>query len=205
MHRLYHVPAFKNRGLVGVVLLVPVVIMVCFSNPVVKEGSVLDLVTDLLGWFFFVTYATFRLWATLYLGGCKDIKVQTQGPYSVTRNPLYVGSFCLALSTSLFAKSISLSLVSLVAGAVYSQWIVRAEEEYLESEFGEEYIKYCRRTPRFLPSFSLYCSDKAIPVDLRTLKLEARRLWAAALIPIGAEILMHLRMAPWWPRLFTLP
>ncbi|RWE30056.1 isoprenylcysteine carboxylmethyltransferase family protein, partial [Mesorhizobium sp.] len=33
-----------------------------------------------------------RLWATLYIGGRKSSEVVTGGPYSVTRNPLYVFS-----------------------------------------------------------------------------------------------------------------
>ncbi|TGS89835.1 isoprenylcysteine carboxylmethyltransferase family protein, partial [bacterium M00.F.Ca.ET.177.01.1.1] len=33
-----------------------------------------------------------RLWSTLYIGGRKSSEVVTGGPYSITRNPLYVFS-----------------------------------------------------------------------------------------------------------------
>ncbi|MEW6635116.1 MAG: isoprenylcysteine carboxylmethyltransferase family protein, partial [Pseudomonadota bacterium] len=33
-----------------------------------------------------------RLWSTLYIGGRKSAEVVTGGPYSITRNPLYLFS-----------------------------------------------------------------------------------------------------------------
>ena len=164
-----------------------------------------DLTTDVLAWFFFVGYVTLRLWATLYIGGCKDKELQTQGPYSITRNPLYLGSFCLAFSITLFFDSLLLLLASFFMGGIYSSWVVRAEERYLEKKFGEDYRKYCRQTPRFFPSFSHYRSDESLQVPLKAIKMEAKRLWGAAAIPILAEIIVHLRMAPWWPHWFLLP
>ena len=197
--------AYEKRGTIGIVLLIPTAIFIILSHPAVPEGSVLDLATDVLAWLFFVLYVSLRLWATVYVGGQKDKELQTQGPYSVTRNPLYLGSLCLAFSITLFFDSLSLLLASCVMGGIYSSWVVGAEERYLEKKFGEDYRKYCQRTPRFLPSFSRYHSDPSLQFPLKALKMEAKRLWGAALIPIFSEIIMHLRMAPWWPHWFLLP
>jgi peroxiredoxin len=82
------------------------------------------------------------------VGGVKDKVLQTTGPYSITRNPLYVGGFCFALSIAFFLKSSSLALLTLAASAAYVRWVVPAEEEVLESIFGEAFREYKRRTPR---------------------------------------------------------
>ena len=129
-----------------------------------------------------------RTWATLYVGGVKDKVLQTTGPYSITRNPLYVGGFCFALSIAFFLKSISLALLTLAASAAYVRWVVPAEEEVLESIFGETFREYKRRTPRMIPRPSLY-----------------KRLFTASLMPILVFMLLHFRDAAWWPHWFTLP
>ena len=204
-HPLYHALIFKRRGWVGIFLLVPAVILFSLSSPAVKEGSAVDLAMDALGWLMFVFYVTFRLWATLYISGRKDKELQTQGPYSITRNPLYLGSFCLALSITLFFKSMSLFMATFLGWIIYSYGVVQKEETYLETQFGEDFRAYCRRTPRFFPRFSLHRSGEVIGVELKSLKFEVGRLWAAALIPPSVAILMHFRMASWWPHWFTLP
>jgi protein-S-isoprenylcysteine O-methyltransferase Ste14 len=44
--------------------------------------------------------ATLRLWSTLYIGGRKRVVLVSDGPYSLCRNPLYVGTFLIALSNA---------------------------------------------------------------------------------------------------------
>ena len=197
--------SFRYRGLIGLILLLPVVLLLVFSRPTITDGSILDIITDFMGWFLFVTYAVFRLWATLYAGGRKDKTLETDGPYSITRNPLYFGSLCFALSAAFFCKSIILVTAVLALWLIYSHWIVVSEERYLESIFGEEYRKYCQLAPRFIPDPFLYHANQHISVEVRPLEKEVKRIAWAALMPIGIEILMHLRSLSWWPHWFTLP
>lgn len=198
-------PNFRRRGLIGSILLLPVGIALAFSKPVLPEESILDLLADLFGWFFFFLYLTFRLWATLYVGGRKDRELQTLGPYSITRNPLYFGSLCFALSAVFFFKSALLLFALCVVCGFYIEKVIKSEERHLESRFGEAFRAYCRRTPRLLPSPALYRSDDSVTIKMKAIGLEAKRLWLAALFPIAAEIIMRLRIAPWWPRWFHLP
>lgn len=190
---------FRNRGLLGVVLLAPVGIAVLLSPPFVAEDSAAGLLMNLAGWVAFLLYATMRLWATLYIGGKKDSELQTRGPYAMTRNPLYFGSLCFALSVAFFLKSPSLLLMILVLGTIYSAGVIRAEERLLEGRFGEQFRDWARVTPRILPSPRLLRSEDTVQVNLRALRKESRRLWGAALLPFAAQVLSHLRAAPWWP------
>jgi len=206
MSELDHSWIFKRRGMVGIILFVPIGFATAFSHPVIQDGSFLDLVMDFLAWGLFITYVGFRLWATLYIGSRKDKELQTEGPYSITRNPLYLGSFCLALSGACFLKSISLLLMVGVASIIYLLFVIKDEESYLENRFGEEFEKYCQRTPRLFPSsFRYYRATASVNVNLKGMKIEAKRLLSAGLLPISVELIMHLRSASWWPHWFSLP
>ena len=197
--------AFKNRGTIGVILLAPLGVALAFSNPIVMRGTLLDILMDALGWILFGLYLTFRIWSTLYIGGKKDKELQTRGPYSVTRNPLYFGSLCFALSAACFFKSFSFVLMICITGIIYLGGVIRAEERFLKKKFGKTFDEFARRTPRLFPSPSLYASDDFVEVKMPAIKTEARRLWLSVLLPISAEMIMYLRLAPWWPHWFTLP
>lgn len=198
--------SFRHRGLMGVLLLAPVSLAILASRPLIPAGSLLNLLLNGAGWVFFLLYVTFRVWATIFVGGRKDSELQTDGPYSLCRNPLYVGSLFFALSLACFLGSISFLVVFAAAFGFYNFWVVRAEEYFLEQRFDEDYRNYCRRTPRFWLRLASFNTPQFVRVDLRMLKKEAGRLWRAALAPIALEIIMHLRAtADWWPDWFTLP
>ncbi len=199
--------AFRHRGLMGVLLLTPVALAVLASRPLIPADSVLTLLLNGAGWVFFLLYVMFRTWATIFVGGRKDRELQTDGPYSLCRNPLYFGSLCFAVSLACFLESASFLVVLAAAFFFYQLRVVRAEEFFLEQLFDEDYRNYCRRTPRFWPRWSNYNAPLFVRVDLRMLKKEAGRLWRAALVPIALQIAMHLRAtADWWPPAwFTLP
>lgn len=71
MSTVAHSRSFKWRGVVGLVVLLPVAAGVAFSTPVIGEGSPLDCLLDSCAWLFLVLYATLRVWATLYLAGAR--------------------------------------------------------------------------------------------------------------------------------------
>lgn len=75
----------------------------------------------------------------------------TQGPYSVVRNPIYLGMFGL-----IFATGLAFSRWWQIAGALVTFLIglrirIRAEEGLLRETFGAEFDEYSRRVPAFLP------------------------------------------------------
>lgn len=197
--------AFRNRGIIGLLLLIPVGLAVLFSNPTVLENTFFDFLFSALAWLLFGTYIFFRIWATIYVGGRKDSALQTEGPYSITRNPLYFGSLCFGLSAACFLNSLSLAGTLMAVWFIYARRVIKAEEHFLEGKFGEAFQEYCRRTPRLIPSPSLYRSSDSLNVKLKGLRIEGQRLLGATLLPLSAEILMHLRTASWWPHWFQLP
>jgi protein-S-isoprenylcysteine O-methyltransferase Ste14 len=196
---------FRRRDLLGILCLVPLSMLVLFSRPWAPEGSLLDAAADGIGWSCLVLYVVLRVWATLFAGGKKDRVLQTQGPYSITRNPLYLGSLFLALAVCGFAQSFTLLIGVAAVFVLYARGVIAAEERILLQLFPEEYPAYQRRTPRLFPRFRAFQSPGKVEVNLSALKLEAKRLAGAALLPIGAELVELLRDASWWPHYFHLP
>ncbi|MFV2065761.1 MAG: isoprenylcysteine carboxylmethyltransferase family protein, partial [Pirellulales bacterium] len=79
-------------------ILVPFAVVAFMTPPYAAEGSSLDFLADAMAWLIFVMGGTFRWWATLYIGNRKQCVLVTDGPYSLCRNPLYVGTFLIVLS-----------------------------------------------------------------------------------------------------------
>src|ERR1051326_5514051 len=196
---------FRWRGWFGAVLLVPAVVITMLSAPPASEASWLDLIADTFGWSLFLAGAALRLWATLYIGARKRQVVVSDGPYSVCRNPLYLGSFLIALSIGLFMESLVCTAAVLVAGAAYAFVTIPAEERVLRYRLGDEYVRYSERVPRFWPRFSQFQTPEVIEVKVKGLKLECARAVRWIWLPLLLEALAYLRVQPWWPHLFSLP
>ena len=74
----------------------------------------------------------------------------TDGPYRLSRNPMYLGFTLLYLGIALLSGSLwPLLLLPLVLLTMHFGVIVR-EEAYLERRFGEAYREYRRRVKRWL-------------------------------------------------------
>lgn len=97
-----------------------------------------------------------RLWSTLYIGGRKSSEVVTGGPYSITRNPLYVFSSIAAAGVGAQIGSITgtIGFGLLCAGAFHI--VIRHEEKVLKEALGAPYQAYLAKVPRFFPKLSLY-------------------------------------------------
>ncbi|RWG08198.1 isoprenylcysteine carboxylmethyltransferase family protein [Mesorhizobium sp.] len=97
-----------------------------------------------------------RLWSTLYIGGRKSSEVVTGGPYSITRNPLYLFSTVAAAGVGAQIGSFSgiILFAVLCAGAFHI--VILREERYLKEVLGAPYKAYLARVPRFFPKLSLY-------------------------------------------------
>jgi protein-S-isoprenylcysteine O-methyltransferase Ste14 len=76
--------------------------------------------------------------------------IVTDGPYRFTRNPGYLG---MALWSSGIALALAAPWALLgvaLAIAVVDRGVIAREEQYLQREFGEEYVAYQRRVRRWV-------------------------------------------------------
>lgn len=93
--------------------------------------------------------ATLRFWASGYLR--KDSRPAVGGPYAWVRNPLYLGTYLMAVGTALSIETWWLLASITVVFAVLYHFIILDEETKLQRIFGEPYNKYCSLVPRFFP------------------------------------------------------
>ena len=196
---------FRWRGAVGAFVLTPACLVTLFSTPLVAAGSWLDLLANVLGWASFVAGAALRFWATLFIGGRKDKVLMTDGPYSICRNPLYLGSLLLMVAAGLWLKSLVFVAALAAVAAVYMRTTVPAEEEYLRARHGRAFDRYCTRVPCIMPSLREFRTPQRVEANIHTLRLECARASRWVWLPVIGLAVSYLRNQPWWPHFFTLP
>jgi protein-S-isoprenylcysteine O-methyltransferase Ste14 len=111
-----------------------------------------------LGVVLFAAGGALRLWPVFVLGnrfsGLVAIQpghtLVTNGVYGLIRHPSYLGLFVNSLGWGLAFRSglgVLLSLLTMLPLLAR----IRAEEQLLRSQFGDEYETYCARTSRLIP------------------------------------------------------
>lgn len=146
-----------------------------------------------------------RTWCSLYIGGMKNKAIVSEGPYSITRNPLYVFSVIGAagVGAQFGSMIIALSAALVTWGVFYA--LIFSEERHLQLQFGVKYKSYKARVPRFLPKFSLWRDSDSLtikPYNVRSTFIDACIFLIA--IPI-AEGFDYLHNSGVVPVLFRLP
>jgi protein-S-isoprenylcysteine O-methyltransferase Ste14 len=101
--------------------------------------------------------AALRVWGTAYLGSRTMSGLALQGdvltaagPYRHSRNPLYLGSWLLALGVSILMPPGS-ALCFLAAFTLFVLFLIYTEERFLLSSQGDAYRQYLGSVPRILP------------------------------------------------------
>lgn len=75
--------------------------------------------------------------------------LMTDGPYRLSRNPMLLGIYMYDLGMLVWLQS-WWPLLVLAVEVVLLTLQVRSEEKRLEADFGEAYLAYKRRVPRYL-------------------------------------------------------
>ncbi len=141
---------FKLRGGIWTVLF--------FAVWFLAEPS--GLYASLLGGVLVLIGQTLRFWAAGCIARYRGEQVGAQrlatwGPYSLVRNPLYVGNWFIGAGWGMIAGWKALLLFVVSFWVVYCLFIVPYEEDFLLRTFGEDYARYSESTGRFIPrSFS---------------------------------------------------
>lgn len=114
-------------------------------------------------------------------GQVADI-LNTTGMYSIVRHPLYVGNFLMwsgpAMLTGNFWFIIAFSLFYWV----YYERIMYAEEQFLRTKFGKDYLKWSENVPAFIPKIKNFKKSN-IPFSWKkVVKKEKNGLFALFLV-----------------------
>jgi protein-S-isoprenylcysteine O-methyltransferase Ste14 len=91
-----------------------------------------------------------QLWCFASLN--KDTDLACNGPYTVVRNPMYLGRFFILLGMVMLLGNVWIILVYAIVYYFYMVNRVKREEERLRSALGAPYVDYCEKVNRFLPT-----------------------------------------------------
>ncbi len=195
---------FKHRGLVSGALILPGLAFWSFATPRIMEGTWTDDTLDACAWLLLAAGILARLWATLYIGGRKGSTMVTDGPYAMSRHPLYVGSFLVGAALVFFLKSVIVLVAVGLVALLYVVVVIPSEERHLLGCFGNAYTMYCQHTRRLVPCVHVG-RPGVIEVKIGAFLREAARGMGFIFVAIAVELLAHLRELSWWPHWFRFP
>lgn len=84
------------------------------------------------------------------ISGLDNSELVTTGIYRWSRNPQYLGWFLVLFGISLIGSSGLALLYTIIGIILFHFYIARIEEPYLERTFGEKYLSYKSKTPRYV-------------------------------------------------------
>lgn len=175
------------------------------SRPLWSEALMVHEAMEMTGLALILVCMFGRLWSILYVGSRKNSELVTLGPYSVTRNPLYLFSTIGVFGVGLVFGSI---LAAFVLGCVsYLVFTLTAQREaaFLRATFGASYLAYEAATPRFWPDPRLFHQPDEMTFSPQALKRTfVDALYFLAVFP-AIEGIEYLQTSGFLPTLFWLP
>jgi len=141
---------------IGYAWLVPV--------PSLVKPALLEL-GETVGFLLLAIAALGRIWCLSYIAGMKNELLITEGPYSVTRNPLYAFNFLGMIGLGFTIENPPLALLLACGFALFYPSVVRSEEARLKQVFGDAFAAYCAATPRWLPKWSAYHEPESLTIS----------------------------------------
>ena len=111
------------------------------------------------------------------------------GPYSYTRNPLYLGSILIAVGFGIAARSWWVWIVLLFFFVAVYVPVILSEEAFLRATF-PDFELYARRVPRILPRWSGESVTSQFSRELYLKHGEYNALIGAALMMLAIAVKM---------------
>ena len=117
---------------------------------------------QIIGAVLLISATAFTFWARWVLGTMwaavaeikEDHQLRTEGPYRITRHPIYTGLMTMLLGSMLmggFGIWVLYFIIGLIAVIIKAT----SEERLLKETFGEQYTQYQQRVPQLIPGIQL--------------------------------------------------
>ena len=152
------------RKLIVLGAIVTAFLLAAFSRAISPEDSIMHEAVERSGIILILIAIVGRVWCSLYIGGRKLQTLVRKGPYSISRNPLYVFSAVAAFGVGAQLGSLTLAILAGAATLLIFYFVVRQEEQALTAHFSAEFAHYRARVPRFLPNLFLWREAETLTV-----------------------------------------
>jgi protein-S-isoprenylcysteine O-methyltransferase Ste14 len=74
----------------------------------------------------------------------------TDGPFALTRNPIYLGDTLVMVGIGLIVGDLWFVILAVLAAFITQKLAIEGEERHLEARFGKRYRDYSRRVRRWI-------------------------------------------------------
>ncbi len=128
----------KYRSLIGVLCLI---VVLWLATPNARA--------IFIGFFLMMIGMFFRAWSSGYID--KDRELATEGPYSLTRNPLYFGNLLIGCGIAIGSNNL---LTALICGGYYIfffTFLIAIERKRMKARFGSRYEAWAKDANLFFP------------------------------------------------------
>jgi len=121
--------------------------------------------------------------------------MKTEGPYAVTRNPVYLAEAAIALGIAMMSRMPWFVLATLIAGGIGTAFVIEWEEKALLARYGVAYAEYCKAVPRWFSFRRMADRDSFTKTRRRVKLMYALRAEAGTLLIGLLAILAFLAKA----------
>lgn len=106
-------------------------------------------VSILVGFFLIIIGMFFRGWSSGYIN--KDQELATEGPYAMTRNPLYFGNLVLGSGIAVSGNNLYVYVIFLAYYLLFFSFLILLERKRLKKRFGQRYEEWAKQANLFFP------------------------------------------------------
>ncbi len=104
----------------------------------------------LLGWLARYFGSAYLRGDVVFAADVQRDRLIVAGPFSFTRNPLYLGNDLLAIGIGLYAPPFGFAIIVL-GNIIFGIILAGEEQQQLLKQYGAQYVAYCKAVPPFLP------------------------------------------------------
>jgi len=184
--------------------MVPVVLIPLVTDTTIPQHPLVDIALESAGYLLLIAGVGLRLWSTLYIGARKSRELIRHGPYSICRNPLYLGTCAIITGVAMLFCNPIMMLAILLLFVPATLLTITMEESHLEGIFGDAYRCYRRQVPRLWPSLRHYAGLDKLEVSTRIIARAAIETSGVLLVPLAEDVIQAFHLHGWLLALWTL-
>jgi protein-S-isoprenylcysteine O-methyltransferase Ste14 len=128
----------KYRSFIGILCLI---VILWLATP--------DARSIFSGFLLMMAGVFFRAWSSGYIN--KDRELATEGPYSLTRNPLYFGNLILGSGIAVASNNMVTYLIFAVYYLTFFTFLIAIERKRMRQRFGQQYDAWAKEANLFFP------------------------------------------------------
>jgi protein-S-isoprenylcysteine O-methyltransferase Ste14 len=194
----------KNRIRInGIAIAISIVFILLFSQKLLRgSGSFADELWEVSGIVLIFFGQLLRVSSRGYKSECSKNgnSLVISGPYSMVRNPMYLGILLIGAGVVLFVFHWWVFLIFLAVFISRYLGLFAKEEKVLTTAFGKSYLEYMKKVPRLLPRLDFLAKTdirQFLPLKMSWFKREIPSIVTVVAVVLAVEFWEELKSGNW--------